>query len=97
MYGMRAMIAYLTQTYPRAALVDKNPNNIQGFATAEDIRNAFVHEYKYLEAIGVFENADLFEQLLVVERNISDPNRVDAYLPLDHVNQLRVLAVNATS
>ncbi len=96
-YGLRSLMAYMTQTYPRAALVDSNPNNIQGFATVDDIRLAFIHAYQGLEAIGVFENSSLFKQLLIVERHANDPNRVDTYLPLDHVNQLRVLAVNATS
>jgi phage tail sheath gpL-like len=96
-YGIRTMIAYLTEVYPRAALVDANPNNIQGFVTADDIKLAFIHAYKGLEAIGVFENAALFARLLVCERNLTDPNRVDTYLPLDTVNQLRVLAANATS
>lgn len=97
MYGIPFIMQYMTSTYPRAALVDSNPNNIQGFVTVEDIHSAFVHAYKNLEDIGVFENSALFAQLLVVERNAQDPNRVDTYLPLDHVNQLRVLAVNATS
>ena len=97
MYGLPYIMQYMTSTYPRAALVDSNPNNIQGFVTADDIRSAFIHAYKGLEAIGVFENSDMFAQLLVCERNAQDPNRVDTYLPLDHVNQLRVLAVNATS
>ena len=97
MYGLPYIMQYMTSTYPRAALVDSNPNNIQGFVTADDIRNAFIHAYKGLEAIGVFENSDIFAHLLICERNAQDPNRVDTYLPLDHVNQLRVLAVNATS
>jgi phage tail sheath gpL-like len=97
MYGLPFIRQYLTSTYPRAALVDDNPNNIQGFATVKDIRNAFVHAYRSLESIGVFENSALFAQLLIVERNQQDPNRVDTYLPLDHVNALRVLAVNATT
>lgn len=97
MYGLPAIMAYMTQVYPRAALVDKNPNNIQGFVTADDIRLAFIHIYKQLEGIGVFENSDLFAQLIICERNATDPNRVDTYLPLDHVNALRVLAVNATT
>jgi phage tail sheath gpL-like len=96
-YGLRYIMAYMTQTYPRAALVDKNPNNLQGFATADDLKNAFIHAYKLLEDDGVFENSDLFAQLLIVERNADNPDRVDTFLPLDHVNQLRVLAVNATS
>ena len=97
MYGLPYIMQYMTSMYPRAALVDSNPNNIQGFVTADDIRNAFIHAYKGLEAIGVFENSAIFAQLLICERNAQDPNRVDTYLPLDHVNQLRVLAVNATS
>jgi phage tail sheath gpL-like len=97
MYGLRDLMAYMTQTYPRHALVDSNPHNLQGFTTAEDIKNSFIHAYKQLEAIGVFENSGLFAELLIVERNATDPNRVDTYLPLDHVNALRVLAVNATS
>lgn len=97
MYGLRDLRAYMTQTYPRHALVDSNPHNLQGFATVDDIRNSFIHAYKQLEAIGVFENSPLFAELLIVERNLTDPNRVDTYLPLDHVNALRVLAVNATS
>ena len=97
MYGLRYIMAYMTSTYPRAALVDSNPNNIQGFVTADDIKNAFIHAYKLLVDDGVFENADLFAQLLICERNADDPDRVDTFLPLDHVNQLRVLAVNATS
>lgn len=97
MYGLPSLMQYMTSTYPRSALVDSNPNNIQGFVTADDIRNAFIHAYKGLESIGVFENSDTFAQLLICERNATDPNRVDTYLPLDHVNQLRVLAVNSTS
>ncbi len=97
MYGLPYIAAYINETYPRSALVDSNPNNIQGFVTVEDMRNAFVHAYRALEAIGVFENAPVFSQLLIVERNAQDPDRIDTYLPLDHVNALRVLAVNATS
>lgn len=97
MYGVRYIGAYITQTYPRSALVDDNPTQIQGFVTAADIRNAMIHAYVQLTELGVFENADKFEELLIVERNQSDPNRVDVFLPLDAVNQLRILAVNATS
>jgi phage tail sheath gpL-like len=97
MYGLPYIAAYMTETYPRAALVNDNPNNIQGFVTVKDITNAFIHVYNGLEAIGVFQDADTFAQLLIVERNAQDPNRVDTYLPVEAVNQLRVLAVNATS
>lgn len=39
------------------------------------------------------ENFDLFQQYLIVERNVSDPNRLDVLFPPDYVNQLRVFAV----
>ena len=35
------------------------------------------------------------ELALIVERSEQDPNRVDCYLPIDVVNQLRIIAVNA--
>ena len=41
---------------------------------------------------GLVENADAFKDALVVERNESDPNRLDFLIPPDLVNQLRVLA-----
>lgn len=97
MYGMRYLKSYITSTYPRCALVDSNPNNLQNFVTADDIRKAFVHAYKKLVAIGVYENLDTFEELLIVERNASDANRIDVFAPTDVVNQLIVLATNVTS
>jgi phage tail sheath gpL-like len=97
MYGVRFMRAYITEKYPRAGLVDSNPNHIAGFVTVNDIHAALVHAYQQLVAVGVFENADLFATLLVVERNASDPNRVDAYIPTDAANQLRIFAASVTS
>ena len=39
------------------------------------------------------ENADLFKEYLIVERNASNPNRLDVLFPPDYVNQLRIFAV----
>ncbi|MDY9036737.1 phage tail sheath C-terminal domain-containing protein, partial [Escherichia coli] len=39
------------------------------------------------------ENYELFKQYLVVERDASDPNRLNTLFPPDYVNQLRVFAV----
>lgn len=97
MYGARSIMLGVTSIYPRAALMDENPNNVQGVATPRDVRDVIIHEYRKLENLAVFENTDLFASLLIVERNPNDPNRLDVYLPLDHVNALRVIAVNATS
>ena len=49
--------------------------------------------FRQWEAAGLVESADAFKQGLVVERNATDPNRVDMLLaPTDLVNQVRVLA-----
>jgi phage tail sheath gpL-like len=45
-----------------------------------------------LEEAGLVENIDQFKADLIVDRDASDPNRVNALLPPDIVNQMRVLA-----
>lgn len=97
MYALRYLKTKVTGTWGRAALRDDNPAGIPGVATPADIRDTIVHGYRELSALNVVENEDLFEQLLIVERSQTDANRVDVYLPMDHVNQLRVIAINATS
>ena len=52
--------------------------------------------YQELELGGLVENTALFAQSLIVERS-NDPNRVNAYLPVDVVNQFRVFAANVTT
>lgn len=96
-YAIRAIRAAVTGQWGRAALMDTNPEGLQGVATVEDIRATIVHEYKRLHRLGVVDNPGLFEQMLIVERNAVDANRVDVYLPADHVNQLRIVAVNYVS
>jgi len=49
--------------------------------------------YRTMERAGIVENFDLFKQHLMVERNVSDPTRVDVLFPPDYVNQLRVFAL----
>lgn len=97
MYAIRALRARVTGQWGRSALMDENPDGLTGVATPKDVYDTIVHEYKRLHRLGVVENPDLFQSLLVVERNISDANRLDIYCPADHANQLRIIAVNYTS
>jgi len=97
MYLLRYLKAKVTAHYGRVALADENPFGLQGIATPDDIRDTVSHGYRELVADGVVENSDLFEAELIVERDITDANRVNVYLPYDVVNQLRVFAVNATT
>lgn len=71
-----------------------NPTNNPGIVTPRIIKAECVHIYKELE--GLVENSAAFAQALVVERS-ADPNRINAYLPIDVVNQLRVFAANVTT
>ena len=95
-YVKRYLKLLVTSTYPRCVLREDNPNGIQGVATADGIRATIVHGYTDLDqTAGVVENTALFAQYLIVERS-SDPNRVNAYLPIDVANQFIVFAGNLT-
>ena len=95
-YFVRYMKQRITQKYGRHALANDNPGNQQGIVTPRVLKAECVHVYMELEQGGLVENSDLFARSLIVERS-SDPNRVNAYLPVDVVNQFRVFAANVTT
>lgn len=95
-YFVRYMRQRITQKYGRCALADDNPTGQPGIVTAKILKAECIHVYSELEAGGLVENSDAFAKALVVERS-TDPNRVNAYLPVDTVNQFRVFAANATT
>jgi phage tail sheath gpL-like len=97
MYGIRYIRQKVETHHGRKALADANPGRNPGIATADDVRNSIIHAYEDLVALGVFENADLFARDVVVERDLVDANRLNASLPLDHVNQLRIVAAAAVN
>ena len=95
-YFVRYMRQRITQKYGRHALADDNPNNHPAIVTPRILKAECVHAYIELEVGGLVEKSGLFAQRLVVERS-SDPNRVNAYLPIDVVNQFRIFAANVTT
>lgn len=95
-YFVRYLKQRITQKYGRHALANDNPGNQQGIVTAKILKAECVHVYQELELGGLVENSDLFAQSLIVERS-ADPNRVNAYLPADVVNQFRIFAANVTT
>jgi phage tail sheath gpL-like len=95
-YFVRYNRQRITQVFGRKALADDNPSNDPGIVTPKIIKAECIHVYKELEAGGLVENSTAFARALVVERS-ADPNRVNAYLPIDVVNQLRVFAANVTT
>jgi len=65
----------------------------QAVVTPKIIKSEIVALFGEWENIGIVENADNFVEDLIVERNTSDPDRVDVKMPPDLVNQLRVTAI----
>jgi phage tail sheath gpL-like len=94
-YVGRYMRHRIESLYPRCVLVDENPNNNQGVATPSGVRASIIHAYTELAGASLVENVALFAKYLIVNRD-SDPNRLDAFLPVDVANQLRVFAANVT-
>jgi phage tail sheath gpL-like len=95
-YYVRYNRQRITQVYGRMALADDGAEGRPGIVTPKMLKAECVHIYKELEAGGLVENSALFAESLVVERS-SDPNRVNAYLPVDVVNQFNVFAANVTT
>lgn len=64
----------------------------QAIVTPKIIRAELLALFREWEDAGLAENFDQFNRDLIVERNGSDPNRIDAVIPPDTINQLRVFA-----
>jgi phage tail sheath gpL-like len=81
--------------YPRHKLANDGTRFGPGQAivTPAVLKGEMCASYRTMERAGIVENFDLFKQHLVVERNVSDPTRVDVLFPPDYVNQLRVFAL----
>lgn len=65
----------------------------QKTTTPKNIRAALIGRALLWERAGLVENIPQFERELIVERNLSDPTRVDIQAPPDLVNPLYVLAL----
>lgn len=94
-YVLRRMKSLITTKYARHKLANDGTRSGAGQAivTPSVIRGELVALYRQLELSGIVENADLFKQYLIVERNADNPNRLDVLFPPDLVNQLRIFAV----
>jgi len=66
----------------------------QKIATPKTVKAETISLFTLLRDVGLIENLEDFIDNLVVERNVTDPNRCDVLLPADLVNAFRVLAGN---
>jgi phage tail sheath gpL-like len=86
--------ARFSSRYPRHKLGNdgKRYGAGQAIMTPSRARAEFVGLFLEWEELGLVEDLEQFKRDLIVERNPSDPNRLDAVLPTNLVNQLEVLA-----
>jgi phage tail sheath gpL-like len=89
--------AAITSKFPRSKLADDGTRFGPGQAivTPSAIFAELVSEYRADEYVGLVENGDAFKTNLIVERDSTDPNRVNVLYPPDVINQLRIFAVLA--
>ncbi len=85
---------YLSVMFPRYKLADDGTvfGVGQAIVTPKTIKGALINRFAAWQDAGLVENPTAFVSGLVVQRNGSDPCRVDALIPPDIVAQLRVIA-----
>lgn len=90
----QALRIRIATKFPRHKLGSDGNNFTRGQAivTPGIIRGEIVALFRELEEAGLVEQLDQFVADLIVERDASDPNRVNALVPPDLVNQFRSFA-----
>jgi phage tail sheath gpL-like len=85
-----------TLDYVRAAcrtrIVLRFPREKLSTKTPDKVRAELMDVLKSLEALEIVEEVDANADGLIVERDLQDPNRLDAKIPVDVVNGLHVFA-----
>jgi len=94
-YVLRRLRNAITSKYGRHKLANDGTRFGAGQAivTPSVIKGELLSEYRKLEDEGVVENFEAFKAALIVERDASNPNRVNVLFPPDLVNQFRILAL----
>ena len=92
---IRRLQSVITSKYGRHKLASDGTNFGAGqpIVTPNVIRGELIAQYAMLEQQGHVENAELFAQHLVVERDSQDPSRVNVLFPPDYINGLRIFAL----
>ncbi len=95
MYVTRYLKTQITSKFPRMKLAANGTRFAQGAAviTPNIIRAELIAQYTTLENNGYVQDTAGFTAGLVVEKNASNPNRVDVLWDGVLINQLRIFAV----
>lgn len=92
---IRRRIGYeLSRAYPSHKLVDDGTSFGEGqrIVTPGILRGFIASQYRVLITEGLVEGFDEFVEGLIIERDPTNANRVNGYLPPDLANQFRVFA-----
>lgn len=95
LFYLRASLrARIAQKFPRHKLANDGTRYAAGQAivTPSTIRAELLALAREWEEAGLVENLDRYKADLIVERDASDPNRINALVPPDIVNQFRAFA-----
>lgn len=94
-YIVRRLQSVITSKYGRHKLASDGTRFGAGqpIVTPSTLRGELIAQYAKLEMEGHVENAELFAEHLIVERDSLDPSRVNVLFPPDYVNGLRVFAL----
>ena len=80
--------------FPRHKLANDGTRFAAGQAvvTPKIAKGEIITLFREWEEIGLVEGFDQFKTDLIVERNVTDPNRLDVLMSPDLINQLRITA-----
>lgn len=80
--------------YPEHKLVDDDTSFGEGqkIVTSRIVKGFIAGRYRQYVTDGLAENYDEFVAAMIVERDPTNPNRLNGYLPADLANQFRVFA-----
>ena len=92
---IRRLQGVITSKYGRHKLASDGTRFGPGqpIVTPSTIRGELIAQYGKLENEGHVENAELFAEYLIVERDSNDPSRVNVLFPPDYINGLRIFAM----
>lgn len=91
---VRELRLVITSKFPRHKLANDGTSFGAGQAvvTPKTIKAEIIALYERLETLGLVENISKFKEELIVERNDTDPSRLDVLLPPDLIQGLVVFA-----
>jgi phage tail sheath gpL-like len=96
-YVLRYMSGIVTSKFSRMKLAANGTRFAAGAAivTPNVIKAEIIAAYQWLEFNGYVQDSKAFAANLIVEKNATNPNRVDCLWPGTLINQLRIFALLA--